>query len=73
LDILSGIDGCIDQTFTKIFWKTFGDLIGRELEPHSDQRLSSKYKIEWIDEIKSDLPKYCSFSLSSISNFLIHL
>ncbi|UJR37996.1 hypothetical protein I4U23_030678 [Adineta vaga] len=44
-----GTDGCIDQTFTNIFWKTFGDLIGRELQPRIDQRLPSKYQIQWID------------------------
>jgi hypothetical protein len=49
-NIILGIDGCIDQTFTAIFWKAFGDLIGRELQPHIDQRLPSKYQIQWIDQ-----------------------
>ncbi|CAF2916010.1 unnamed protein product [Rotaria sp. Silwood2] len=50
-----GIDGCIDQTFTGIFWKTFGDLIGRELKPRMDQRLPSKYQIQWIDNNEKEL------------------
>lgn len=54
----SGIDGCIDQIFTGIFWKTFGDLIGRELKPRIDQRLPSKYQIQWIDGNNKDLTKY---------------
>ena len=54
-DFISGIDGCIDQTFTKIFWEAFGNLIGRELQPHSDQRLPSKYQIQWIEETNPDL------------------
>jgi hypothetical protein len=60
LNIILGIDGCIDQTFTGIFWKAFGDLIGRELKPHIDQRLPSKYQIQWIDNIEQDLPRYFS-------------
>ncbi|CAF3088755.1 unnamed protein product [Rotaria socialis] len=50
-----GIDGCIDQTFTKVFWKTFGDLIGQEFIPHIDQCLPSRYQIEWIDSREKDL------------------
>jgi sulfite reductase alpha subunit-like flavoprotein len=52
---IAGIDGCIDQTFTKVFWKTLGDLIGRELQPHTDQRLPSRYQIQWIEETEQDV------------------
>ena len=75
---ISGIDGCIDQTFTSIFWVALGDLIGRQLQPHSFQRLNSKYQIQWIDEANLDLsslksinqipkipPGYTSVSLRS--------
>ncbi|CAF0752467.1 unnamed protein product [Adineta steineri] len=51
-----GIDGCVDQTFTGIFWQAFGELIGRELKPRIDQRLPSKYQIQWIDNTEQDLP-----------------
>lgn len=61
LNIILGIDGCIDQTFTKIFWKALGDLVGQELEPHIDQCLPSKYQIQWIDESESDLPRFVVF------------
>ncbi|CAF4632592.1 unnamed protein product, partial [Rotaria magnacalcarata] len=37
--LFQGIDGCIDQTFTKIFWKAFGDLTGQEFIPHIDRCL----------------------------------
>ncbi|CAF1662289.1 unnamed protein product, partial [Adineta ricciae] len=51
-----GTDGCIDQTFTSIFWKALGDLIGQELQPRIDQRLPSKYQIQWIDSDEPHIP-----------------
>ena len=47
---VAGTDGCIDQTFTRVFWRTFSDLIGRPLQPQADQRLPSKYRIQWLDD-----------------------
>ena len=72
-DVILGIDGCIDQTFTNIFWKALGDLIGRELQPHIDQRLPSKYQIQWIDDVtEQDLQRYfTSHSMKKILFFLI--
>ncbi len=31
-----------------------GDLIGRELQPHIDQRLPSKYQIQWMENTEQD-------------------
>ena len=59
---IAGIDGCIDQTFTKVFWKSLGDLVGRELQPHIDQRLPSRYQIKWIEETEEDLSKDSSIT-----------
>ena len=68
-NIILGIDGCIDQSFTKIFWKALGDIIGRELQPHTDQRLPSKYQIQWIDQ---DIPRFFILYIKFYI-FLIHL
>lgn len=69
--VLLGTDGCIDQTFTGIFWKSFGDLIGRELKPRIDQRLPSKFQIRWVDNLENDLSRY--FLSTHEKNLLILL
>jgi sulfite reductase alpha subunit-like flavoprotein len=35
-----------------------GDLIGRELQPHIDQRLPSRYQIQWIEQTEQDLSRH---------------